>query len=84
MKDNSNMNDKYALVTGGAKGIGKSSVLHLAKMGINVAINYRSSGKEAERLCKEVKALGVKSLSVKADVGNLKEVKNMAIHINYI
>ncbi len=47
MKDNSDMKDKYALVTGAAKGIGKSSVLHLAKMGINVAINYRSSEKEA-------------------------------------
>ena len=78
MKDNSDMKDKYALVTGAAKGIGKSSALHLAKMGINVAINYRSSEKEAEVLCKEIEALGVKSLIVKADVGDLNEVKNMA------
>ena len=56
MKDNSDMKDKYALVTGAAKGIGKSSVLHLAKAGINVAINYRSSEKEAELLRKEVEA----------------------------
>ena len=78
MKDNSDMKDKYALVTGAAKGIGKSSVLHLAKAGINVAINYRSSEKEAELLRKEVEALGVKSLIVKADVGDVDEVKNMA------
>ena len=56
MKDNSDMKDKYALVTGAAKGIGKSSVLHLANAGINVAINYRSSAKEAELLRKEVEA----------------------------
>ena len=77
MKDNSEMNDKYALVTGAAKGIGKSSVLHLAKMGINVAINYRSSKKEAELLLKEIEAIGVKGLIVKANVSDLNEVKNM-------
>ena len=78
MKDNSDMNDKYALVTGAAKGIGKSCVLHLAKMGINVAINYRSSEKEASLLLKEVESIGVKGLIVKADVSDLNEVKNMA------
>ena len=77
MKDNSEMNDRYALVTGAAKGIGKSSVLHLAKMGINVAINYRSSKKEAELLLKEIEAIGVKGLIVKANVSDLNEVKNM-------
>lgn len=77
MKDNSDMKDKYALVTGAAKGIGKSCVLHLAKMGINVAINYRTSKKEAELLLKEVEAMGVKSLIVKANVSDLNEVKNM-------
>ena len=84
MKDNSDMKDKYALVTGAAKGIGKSSVLHLAKAGINVAINYRSSEKEAELLRKEVEALGVKSLIVKADVGDVDEVKNMAKAVGII
>ncbi|PZC42928.1 MAG: 3-oxoacyl-[acyl-carrier protein] reductase [Chloroflexi bacterium] len=77
MKDNSEMNDRYALVTGAAKGIGKSCVLHLAKMGINVAINYRSSKKEAELLLKEIEAIGVKGLIVKANVSDLNEVKNM-------
>ena len=38
---------KYALITGAAKGIGKASALELAKMGVNIAINYNSSKIEA-------------------------------------
>ena len=71
------MKDKYALVTGAAKGIGRSCVLHLAKLGINVAINYRSSSKQAASLSKEIEALGVKSLAIQADVSDLGEVQNM-------
>ena len=41
--EDSNQNNKYALVTGAAKGIGKSIALKFAENGINVAINYRKS-----------------------------------------
>ena len=44
--EHSNETKKYALVTGAAKGIGKSIALKLAENGINVAINYKSSKEE--------------------------------------
>ena len=68
---------KYALITGAAKGIGRSSALRLAEMGVNVAINYRSSGPEAEVLVHELTAMGVEAFSVQADVGHLDQVKAM-------
>ena len=80
--DNSEPKDKYALVTGAAKGIGKASALELAKLGSNVVINYNSSHEEAEKTVHEIKKLGVKSMSVQADVGNLDQVNFMIKKIN--
>ena len=80
--DNNEPKDKYALVTGAAKGIGKASALELAKLGSNVVINYNSSQEEAEKTVHEIKKLGVKSMSVQADVGNLDQVNSMIKKIN--
>ena len=79
MSDDANgIAGKYALVTGAAKGIGRASALSLAEMGVNVAINYLSSAKEAEALVQEISGMGVKSFSVQTDVGSLDQVKAMA------
>ena len=80
--ENNEPKDKYALVTGAAKGIGKASALELAKLGSNVVINYNSSHEEAEKTVHEIKKLGVKSMSVQADVGNLDQVNFMIKKIN--
>ncbi len=76
-EDTGGVAGKYALVTGAAKGIGRSSALRLAEMGVNVAINYRSSKTEAGALVGELKTLGVEAFSVQADVGQLDQVKAM-------
>ncbi|GIS65283.1 MAG: hypothetical protein CM1200mP3_15310 [Chloroflexota bacterium] len=47
--ENNEPKDKYALVTGAAKGIGKASALELAKLGLNVVINYNSSQKKPKK-----------------------------------
>ena len=43
-----NIQSKIALITGGSRGLGKNSALHLAKKGIDVVITYRSKKEEAE------------------------------------
>ena len=57
------MNDRpllgrTALVTGGAKGIGRSCCLRLAQAGANVAINYLTSGEQAGETAELAKILG--------------------------
>ena len=57
-----------ALVTGGAKRLGRAMVLELAARGFDVAINYAASAEAAEALAEEVRAMGVKAAAVQADL----------------
>ena len=68
---------KCAIVTGAAKGIGKSIALKLASLGANIVLNYRSSEKEAAEVADEIKELGVEVLTVKADISKLDEVEGL-------
>ena len=55
-----NLNDKVAIVTGGAKGIGQAITRELAENGVKVVINYNSSVGSAEMLISELKLQGAK------------------------
>jgi len=72
---------KVALVTGAARGVGREIALSLAAEGVNVAINYRNSGKEAESLVSEIIAKGVEAKTFKADVADFAAVKAMVDEI---
>lgn len=65
------------LVTGGSRGIGAACVKLLARNGYDVAINYARSAAEAEKLADGVKAMGGRSIAVKADVGSEADVTDM-------
>jgi glucose 1-dehydrogenase len=67
---------RNALVTGASKGIGRGAVLELAKLGANVAINYRSDDAGARALADEVRSLGVEALLLKADVADREAVES--------
>ena len=59
---------RRALVTGGAKRIGRGLALALARAGADVAITYRDSRQASEQTVVDLGALGVKALSVPCDV----------------
>lgn len=65
---------KYALVTGGGKGIGAAICRQLARQGYNVIINYRSSKTAAEQLQKEIEELGVAADLLPFDVSVPEQV----------
>lgn len=68
---------KVALVTGSSRNIGRAIALEFARHGAAVVINARTSEEEAKSTAKEVAALGVKTLSVLADVGDENQVQTM-------
>jgi len=73
-----NLENLNALVTGASRGIGASIVEVLASFGCDVIINYNNSEKEAYQLEEYIKnKYNVKVLTIKADVSNETEVKNM-------
>lgn len=67
---------KYALVTGGSRGIGRAVCLSLAEMGFNILINYQSNETEALKTLELVKEKGVNGEVLKFDVSKADEVNS--------
>ena len=69
---------KVVLVTGGSRGIGKSTVIEFAKKGYDVVINYVNSEKDALELSEFInKEYNVNSITCKADVSLEDDVKKI-------
>jgi enoyl-[acyl-carrier protein] reductase III len=66
-----------ALVTGGARGIGRAICLRLARAGASVCINYYNSSDEAESLRASLAAEGVRALVVQANVADQDSVREL-------
>ena len=66
---------RYALVTGGSRGIGKAICIRLAEAGYYVVINYRSNRDEAESTLKLVKEKGGDGELLPFDISKLEEVE---------
>lgn len=61
---------KYALVTGGSRGIGRAVCIKLAQMGYNILINYNSNSTEAEKTLASVRDCGTDGELLCFDVAN--------------
>jgi 3-oxoacyl-[acyl-carrier protein] reductase len=62
------LSGKIAVVTGGARDIGRATSLELARNGADVLVNYFGSEEKAAATVKEIEALGRRALAVRADV----------------
>lgn len=60
--------NRVALVTGGARGIGRACCLRLAQEGARVAVNYHQNEAAAREVAAEIAAAGGEALAVQADV----------------
>ena len=70
------MTNKIALVTGGSRGLGKEMALRLAQAGHNVAITYLSQKEAAERVVKEIEAMGKEASALSFDANNTAALKD--------
>jgi 3-oxoacyl-[acyl-carrier protein] reductase len=67
--------EQVALVTGGARGIGRAIVQRLAREGAAIAVNYVARSDAAESLVAEIEAAGGQAIAVAADVSDDAEVE---------
>src|SRR3954454_23190856 len=65
-----NPDNKVALITGGARGIGRAVALDLARNSWNVAVCYRTSAAEAEQVAETAKSHGVNGWALQCDVSD--------------
>jgi len=70
---------KYALVTGGSRGIGKACCIKLAEMGYNILVNYKGNKEAAVETAALVREYGVHAQILQFDVANKEEVKHAII-----
>ena len=70
-----NLTGRVALVTGGARGIGRATALALARAGADVFVNYLQNRDAATQVAEMIQSLGRKCVAVPADVGKQSEVE---------
>ena len=62
---------KIAIVTGGSRGLGRNTVVNLAKRGVNSIFTYNSNRAEAERVVAAASEAGAKAIALQLDTGNV-------------
>ena len=72
------LDGKVALITGSGRNIGRATALKLAGEGAHIVVNARSNQAEADAVAREVRDLGVKAISVLADMAKKDQVDALA------
>lgn len=66
---------KTALITGGAKRLGRAAALALGEWGVDVAITFLESAKQAKQTVRQAEDMGVRALSVRCNVTDPESVR---------
>src|SRR5687767_1590122 len=68
---------RVALVTGGARRLGRAITLALGQAGANVVVHYNRSVEEAQGVLRDLAALGVQGLAVAGDLSRVADVERV-------
>ncbi len=72
---------RIAIVTGGSRGLGRNTVLSLARRGIDTIFTYKQARAEADAVVAEVARLGRNSVALPLDVGDTKTFDAFAMQV---
>jgi NAD(P)-dependent dehydrogenase (short-subunit alcohol dehydrogenase family) len=63
---------RTAIITGGSRGLGRNTAIHLARRGVDLIFTWRSHQTEAESLIQEIEAMGRKAAAFRLDTGDVR------------
>ena len=67
----SDQSPKIALITGGSRGLGRNTAIHLARSGVDVVLTYHSNKAEADSAVAEIESLGRRAAALQLDTGDV-------------
>jgi len=70
---------KYALITGGSRGIGRATCVKLAELGYSILINYKGNTEAAEETAKLVREKGVEATLLNFNVADKDDVQKVLV-----
>jgi pteridine reductase len=73
----SRLKGKVALVTGAGKRLGRSIALGLAEQGMDVAVHYRDSAKEAAEVVGKIEELGQRAVALRANLQHVDQIRKL-------
>ena len=76
-----NQNIKVAVITGGSRGLGRSTVINLAQRGIHSIFTYKSGQQEAAEVVKEAEKAGAKAIALYLDTANIAGFDDFAAQV---
>jgi NAD(P)-dependent dehydrogenase (short-subunit alcohol dehydrogenase family) len=72
-----------ALITGGSRGLGHNTALHLARQGVDVILTYRSGADEARQAVAQIEALGRRAVALELDVADSRGFTDFAAQVGH-
>lgn len=73
---------KIALVTGASRGLGRSVALNLARRGVSSVITYHSRAKDADKVVRDIRFAGVRSVALQLDTGDVATFEAFAARLS--
>ncbi len=72
-----NLNNKVALITGSARGLGKAIAERYASLGASIVINYSKDKTSADEVVSNITAMGVKVIAIQADISKVADLERL-------
>jgi NAD(P)-dependent dehydrogenase (short-subunit alcohol dehydrogenase family) len=81
MSEQKTQSEKVAIVTGGSRGIGRNTVVSLAKRHIDIIFTFNTHSEDAKAVIAEAKAVGAQAIALQLDAGNIASLDGFVANV---